>query len=51
LSWQTRIASDPLMLQAVGFDPAILEEGPIETLDTPGLVGASQAIAPVDANA
>ena len=28
------IASDPLMLQAVGFDPATLEEGPIETLDT-----------------
>ena len=34
------IASDPLMLQAVGFDPATLEEGPIETLDT-GDLGAS----------
>jgi hypothetical protein len=34
------IANDPLMLQAVGFDPATLEEGPIETLDT-GDLGVS----------
>jgi hypothetical protein len=32
--------SSPLMLQAVGFDPSSLKEGPIETLDT-GDLGSS----------
>lgn len=36
------IASAPLMLQAVGFDPSTLEEGPIETLDTGDLGGSLQ---------
>ena len=34
------IASEPLMLQVVGFDPSSLQEGPIETLDS-GDLGAS----------
>ena len=33
-------AGSPLMLQAVGFDPSSLKEGPIETLDT-GDLGSS----------
>ena len=32
----------PLMLQAVGFDPSTLKEGPIETLDTGDLAGPLQ---------
>ncbi len=34
------VAGSPLILQAVGFDPSSLAEGPIETLDT-GVLGAS----------
>jgi hypothetical protein len=32
----------PLMLQAAGFDPSSLKEGPIETLDTGDLAGSLQ---------
>jgi hypothetical protein len=32
----------PLMLQAVGFDPSSLKEGPVETLDTGDLAGPLQ---------